>query len=145
MPAQLFYRCQAFLWNEKHKASFMRCISYLSWAISKAFHFIPRLFHFYPGIYFIASPAIFLFYFISTLVFISLPPQPYFFSISFLPWYLFHCLPNHISFLFHSYPGIYFIASLALFHFHPGIYFIGCPDLFLFCFIPTQVFISLLL
>ena len=128
------------------------------------FHWLPRFisfqFHFYLGIYFIGSPALFLFNFISTQGFVSLPPQLHFFS-NFIPIRdLFHWLPGFISFQFHSYPSTCFIGSLALFlfKFHsyqgfislvPQLYFFSISFLLihlfhcLFNFIPTQRFISL--
>ena len=107
------------------------------------------------------------FYFIPMLLFISLVGR----CISFPPRNSFHCLPDFISFLFHSYPGnhffscqIYFISisffiSLVarfisyLFLSYPAVYFIlisflyhssfhWLPDLFHFYFILTQLFIS---
>ena len=58
---------------------------------------VNEMFLSYPAIYFIGSEILFYSYFI---------------SISLLPGYSFHCLPD----LFHSFP--------ALFHSYPAVYFI---------------------
>ena len=125
------------------------------------FHWLPAfisfLFHFYLGIYFIGSPDLFLFNFISTQAFISLAPQPYFFSISFLPRGLFHCLPSFISFPISFLSGVYFIGSLALFlsnfilthplvSLAPWLYFFSnfIPTRCLFHWFPSFIFFSIL-
>ena len=113
----------------------MKCISFLYECISYLLHNCPGVylhtislqFHFCLAFDFIAYPALFHFHFIPAWLFISLPTQPYFIAISFLPGffislptqpyfiaisYVFHCFPSNISLPFHS----YFIACLAIFH-----------------------------
>ena len=97
----------------------MRNIRQALWDVS---HFFPMLFHFYPGIYFIVSLHLFLFYFISTR-------------------YLFHCCPSFISFLFHSYPTTHFIGFIHYFisiSFLPR-YLFHC-SLELFLYFPIMIF-----
>ena len=71
-----------------------------------SFHCLPSiislLFHSHLAVNFIASPASFHWGFIPAWLSISLPPQPYFIAISFLPGLVFHFLPSLISFQFHS-------------------------------------------
>ena len=72
---------------------------------------------------------------------ISFLPRLYFISISFL----FHSA----SYLFHSYPTIYFIIFPAVFHSDQAIYFIGCqiyliPFSYLFLSYPSTISHSIL-
>jgi len=105
LPPQEYFISVSFLFHSYPSTNFIACL---------------EIFHFY----FIACPGIFHFYFIPTQLPISLPPQEYFISV---------------SFLFHSYPSTNFIACLEIFHF----YFIACPGIFHFYFIPTQLLILL--
>ena len=112
------------------------------------FHCLPSLisfpFHSCLAFDFIAYPALFHCYFIPAWPLISLPTQPYFISISFLPGFSFHCLPSLISFPFHSCLAFNFIAYPALFHCHfiPAwlFYFIAYPALFHCHFICISLF-----
>jgi len=131
VPAQLFGHCLVLLWNEKDRANLMKCVSFLARSFHMYFISSLRFFiviSFSLIIHFIPPSALFHSYFIPTQLPISLPPQEYFISISFLPSYSLYCLPRNISFLFHSYPAINFIACLGIFHSY---------------FIPTQLPISL--
>ena len=110
LPAWWFDHCLGFLWNEIHKTSVMKCISFVA----------RTLFH------------------------------SDFFSISFLPSHLFHCLPSFISFHFHFFPtqvsisflpgDIYHylpIVIFVLFHFFLGLFIIPCLGWYFWYFISS--------
>ena len=136
IPSPVLFHCPPSLIS----LSFHSCLASNFIAYPALFHsclvsnFIayPALFHSCLAFNFIAYPALFHFHFIPAWLLISLPTQPYFIAISFLPGFSFHCLPSLIPFLpgfsFHCLPSLislpfhmYFIVSLAIFlcHFIP--------------------------
>ena len=114
MPAQLFYRCQAFLWNEiSRQANEIDIIRYFITglrqyhnclkAISLLFHCFPGLFHCCLVLFYYYFIVCLLYFIVCLLYFIVV--WWYFITISLFPWGLFHCC------LVIYY--IYFITSLG--------------------------------
>ena len=134
MPAQLFYRCQAFLWNEiSRQANEMDIIRYFITGL-RQYHnclkAISLLFHCYSGLFHCCLITVWC----------------YFIPISLFPWSV-SLLSGAVLLLFHCLPAL-FHCCLVIFHYislFPWGLFHCCLAIFYIYFITSLGGISFLL